>query len=119
MGVGLFAIATTLGVLAIGPQVMQLAFGDKFDYDRLSLAIVAVGMGLYLAAVSLNQAVIAGGARSRGSALARKRRAVRRPELLAAARCRQDRGGRLHRGSGSARQRPLRRLRGHGAAVHP
>lgn len=61
MGVALFATATTLGVLAIGPQVMQLAFGDKFDYDRLGLAIVAVGMGLYLAAVSLNQAVIAEG----------------------------------------------------------
>jgi O-antigen/teichoic acid export membrane protein len=61
MGVGVFAAATTLGVLAVGPQVMQLAFGDKFDYDRLGLVIVAVGMGLYLAAVSLNQAVIAEG----------------------------------------------------------
>ncbi len=29
-----FAAATTLGVLAIGPDVMQLAFGDKFSYDR-------------------------------------------------------------------------------------
>ena len=45
----------------MGPQVMQLAFGDKFDYDRLGLAIVAVGMGLYLTAVSLNQAVLAQG----------------------------------------------------------
>jgi O-antigen/teichoic acid export membrane protein len=61
MGVALFAAATTIGVLAIGPQVMQLAFGDKFDYDRLGLAIVAVGMGLYLTAVSLNQAILAEG----------------------------------------------------------
>ena len=59
--VGAFAAATTLGVLAIGPQVMQLAFGDDFDYDRLGLAIVAVGMGFYLTAVSLNQAVLAQG----------------------------------------------------------
>ena len=45
-----FAAAVTIGVLAIGPQVMQLAFGDKFTYDRAGLAIVAVGMGFYLVA---------------------------------------------------------------------
>ena len=56
-----FAAATTLGVLAIGPQVMQLAFGDQFEYDRLGLAIVAIGMGFYLVAASLNQAIIAQG----------------------------------------------------------
>ena len=61
MGVAAFAAATTLGVLAVGPQVMQLAFGDQFDYDRLGLAIVAVGMGMYLTAVSVNQAVLAHG----------------------------------------------------------
>jgi O-antigen/teichoic acid export membrane protein len=61
IGVAAFAAATTLGVLAIGPQVMQLAFGDQFYYDRLGLAIVAVGMGLYLTAVSVNQAVLAQG----------------------------------------------------------
>jgi O-antigen/teichoic acid export membrane protein len=61
MGVAVFAIATTLGVLAVGPQVMQLAFGDQFDYDRGGLAIVAVGMGLYLTAVAINQAVLAHG----------------------------------------------------------
>ena len=56
-----FAGATTIGVLAIGPQVMQLAFGDNFDYDRVDLAIVAVGMGFYLVAASLNQAALAQG----------------------------------------------------------
>ena len=56
-----FATATTIGVLAIGPQVMQLAFGDNFDYDRIGLAIVAVGMGFYLVAASLNQAALAQG----------------------------------------------------------
>ncbi|MFN8112035.1 MAG: hypothetical protein U0R51_02430 [Solirubrobacterales bacterium] len=56
-----FAGATTVGVLAIGPQVMQLAFGDNFDYDRAGLAIVAVGMGFYLVAASLNQAALAQG----------------------------------------------------------
>jgi hypothetical protein len=40
---------------------MKVAFGDGFDYDRLGLAIVAVGMGFYLVAASLNQAALAQG----------------------------------------------------------
>ena len=56
-----FAAATTLGVLLVGPQVMQLAFGDKFEYDRLGLVIVSIGMGFYLVAASLNQAALAQG----------------------------------------------------------
>lgn len=56
-----FAALTTLGVATIGPQAMQLAFGDKFEYDRLGLVIVAVGMGFYLVAASLNQATLAQG----------------------------------------------------------
>jgi len=56
-----FAALTTLGVLAIGPEVMQLAFGEKFEYDRAGLAIVAVGMGCYLSAAALNQAALAQG----------------------------------------------------------
>ena len=67
MGVATFAAATLVGVLAVGPQVMQLAFGDKFSYDRLDLAIVAVGMGLYLTTVSLNQAALAEGRASRAA----------------------------------------------------
>jgi O-antigen/teichoic acid export membrane protein len=54
-----FAAVTIAGLIAFGPQVMQIAFGDEFDYDRLGLAIIAVGMGLYLAAASLNQAALA------------------------------------------------------------
>ncbi len=56
-----FATATTIGVILIGPQVMQLAFGDKVTYDRLGLAIVSVGMGFDLVAASLNQACLAQG----------------------------------------------------------
>ena len=56
-----FALITTLAVVAIGPQVMQIAFGDKFEYDRLGMAIVAAGMGFYLVAASLNQAALAQG----------------------------------------------------------
>ena len=63
-----FAAATTIGVLAIGPQVMEIAFGDGFDYDRLGLAIVAIGMGFYLVAASLNQAALAQGQAHRAAA---------------------------------------------------
>ena len=56
-----FAALTTLAVLAVGPQAMQIAFGEKFEYDRAGLAIVAVGMGFYLSAAALNQAALAQG----------------------------------------------------------
>ena len=63
-----FAAVTTVAVVAIGPQVMQIAFGDKFEYDRAGLAIVAVGMGFYLVAASLNQAALAQGQAHRAAA---------------------------------------------------
>jgi O-antigen/teichoic acid export membrane protein len=66
--IGGFASAVTVGVLAIGPDAMQLAFGDKFTYDRAGLAIVAVGMGFYLSASALNQAALAQGQARRASA---------------------------------------------------
>ncbi len=56
-----FAALVTVGVLLVGPQAMQIAFGDKFTYDRVGLAIVAVGMGFYLSAAALNQAALAQG----------------------------------------------------------
>ena len=38
---------------------MDLLFGGDFDYDRGGLVLVAVGMGLYLSAATLNQALLA------------------------------------------------------------
>jgi O-antigen/teichoic acid export membrane protein len=63
-----FAAAVTVGVLLVGPQVMQIAFGDDHTYDRAGLAIVAVGMGFYLSAVTLNQAALAQGQARRAAA---------------------------------------------------
>lgn len=60
-GVVIFATLTTLAVALAGPTLMQAAFGGKFEYERAGLIIVAVGMGLYLSAVTLNQAVLAQG----------------------------------------------------------
>jgi O-antigen/teichoic acid export membrane protein len=56
-----FGAATVAGVLLVGPPVMRLLFGSEFDYDRLGLAMVAAGMGLYLSATTVNQAVLAQG----------------------------------------------------------
>jgi O-antigen/teichoic acid export membrane protein len=61
LGVAAFAALTALVVLIAGPQLMQLAFSDKFSYDREGLLLVTAGMGLYLAAVTVNQACIAQG----------------------------------------------------------
>ena len=63
-----FGAATVVGVLLVGPPVMRLLFGPEFDYDRPGLAMVAAGMGLYLAATTVNQAALAQG-RSRPAAM--------------------------------------------------
>jgi O-antigen/teichoic acid export membrane protein len=54
-----FAGAVALVMLAAGPQVMDLLFGGDFDYERGGLVLVAIGMGLYLSAATLNQALLA------------------------------------------------------------
>jgi O-antigen/teichoic acid export membrane protein len=54
-----FAGAVALVMLAAGPQVMDLLFGGDFDYERGGLVLVAIGMGLYLWAATLNQALLA------------------------------------------------------------
>jgi O-antigen/teichoic acid export membrane protein len=57
-----FAGAVALGLLVIGPAVMTAFLGDKgFSYGRVGLAVVGLGMGLHLAAGTLNQAALARG----------------------------------------------------------
>jgi O-antigen/teichoic acid export membrane protein len=56
-----FAALVALVVAIAGPELMQIAFGDKFTYDRAGLLIVTVGMGFYLASGTLNQAALAQG----------------------------------------------------------
>jgi len=62
-----FTVLTAVVVLIAGPQLMQLAFSDKFTYDRAGLLLVTAGMGFYLAAVTVNQASIAQGQARRAS----------------------------------------------------
>jgi len=61
LGVAGFTAFTALVVLIAGPKAMQIAFSDKFTYDRAGLLLVTLGMGLYLASVTVNQACLAQG----------------------------------------------------------
>jgi O-antigen/teichoic acid export membrane protein len=56
-----FATFVALVMLVAGPQLMDLLFGGKFDYERGGLVLIAAGVGLYLAAATLNQALLAHG----------------------------------------------------------
>ena len=56
-----FAALVSLAMLAAGPWLMDLLFGSDFDYGRGGLVLIALGMGLYLAAATLNQAALARG----------------------------------------------------------
>jgi O-antigen/teichoic acid export membrane protein len=62
-----FAGLVSVILLIAGPQLMHIAFGNKFDYGRVDLVIVGIGMGFYLAAATLNQAALAQGQVRRAS----------------------------------------------------
>jgi O-antigen/teichoic acid export membrane protein len=59
--IAVFAGCVALVMLAVGPLLMDLLFGGEFDYERGGLVLVSLGMGLYLAAATLNQALLAHG----------------------------------------------------------
>jgi O-antigen/teichoic acid export membrane protein len=67
LAIASFAGVVALGLLAIGPFVMTLFLGHKvlghhyFQYGRVGLAIVGIGMGFHLTAGTLNQALLARG----------------------------------------------------------
>ncbi len=61
LGIAGFAAITAIVVLIAGPKLMEIAFSDKYAYDRPGLLLVTLGMGLYLGAVTLNQACLAQG----------------------------------------------------------
>jgi O-antigen/teichoic acid export membrane protein len=61
MAIAAFAGCVALVMLAIGPWLMHVVFGSGFDYERGGLVLVAIGMGMYLSAATLNQALLAHG----------------------------------------------------------
>jgi O-antigen/teichoic acid export membrane protein len=60
-GIAGITIAVVLGLLILGPLVMSHLFGQHYDYGRFGLAAVGLGMGMHLAAGTLNQASLARG----------------------------------------------------------
>ena len=56
-----FAGAVAVGLLIIGPPVMDIVFGSNYSYGRVGLAVIALGMGFHLCAGTLNQAALARG----------------------------------------------------------
>ena len=57
--IGGFAASVALVMLAVGPSLMGVVFGGEGDYDRGGLVLISLGMGLYLSAATLNQALLA------------------------------------------------------------
>jgi heme/copper-type cytochrome/quinol oxidase subunit 3 len=68
LGIAAFTAIMALAILVAGPQLMQLAFSDKFEYARGELLLVAAGTGLYLSSVTVNQACVAQGQVRRAAA---------------------------------------------------
>jgi O-antigen/teichoic acid export membrane protein len=59
LAIAAFAGAVALGLLAIGPPVMQHLFGQHHAYNRFGLALIGLGMGMHLTSGALNQAALA------------------------------------------------------------
>jgi O-antigen/teichoic acid export membrane protein len=57
--IAVFAGGVALAFLALGPTLMHILFGGHHHYARFGLVVVAVGMGFYLSAATLNQAALA------------------------------------------------------------
>ena len=68
LGIAAFTALVLVVVLIAGPKLMQIAFSNKYTYDRAGLLLVSVGMGLYLCSVTVNQACIAQGQVRRAAA---------------------------------------------------
>ncbi|HEY1275639.1 MAG TPA: hypothetical protein VGF25_12030 [Thermoleophilaceae bacterium] len=63
-----FAGCVSIVMLAIGPFVMDVIFGSDTHYGRGGLVLISIGMGLYLSAATLNQALLAHGRARQASA---------------------------------------------------
>ncbi len=68
LGLAAFTALALVFMAAVGPKAMQIAFSNKFSYDREGLLLVTLGMGLYLCSVTVNQACVAQGQVRRAAA---------------------------------------------------
>ena len=62
LAVGAFTGVALAVIAAVGPAAMEVAFGDRFEYERADLLLAGSAMGFYLAATTLSQAALAHGA---------------------------------------------------------
>jgi O-antigen/teichoic acid export membrane protein len=53
-----FAALVALGLLIIGPFVLEHLFGQNYTYGRVGLALIGVGMGFHLASGALTERAI-------------------------------------------------------------
>lgn len=67
LAIGAFGLAVALGLLTIGPWVMSTVFGQDYDYGRVGLALLGLGMGFHLMAGTFNQAKLARGQETRAA----------------------------------------------------
>ena len=51
--------ALAVGAMAIGPQALQIVYGPDFDAGRTALGLLGIGVGFYLAASTISQALLA------------------------------------------------------------
>jgi O-antigen/teichoic acid export membrane protein len=56
---GAFAVVLAAAALVAGPQAMSLLYGGDFDATREDLALLALGVGAFLAAGTFCQAMLA------------------------------------------------------------
>lgn len=54
-----FAGSVAVGLVLIGPFVMDKVFDSAYEYNRFGLMLIAIAMGLHLAAGTLNQLALA------------------------------------------------------------
>lgn len=60
LAIAAFAAAVAVGLLLVGPFALRhVFFGQNYDYGRVGLALIGVGMGLHLTSGALNQAALA------------------------------------------------------------
>lgn len=53
------SVVMAVGALLIGPWAMGLVYGEDFSADRAELGLLALGVGFYLAASTVSQALLA------------------------------------------------------------
>ena len=61
LAIAAFAASVSIGLLVLGPWAMGVLFHLSWPYTATTLALVGVGMGLHLAAGTLNQSALAHG----------------------------------------------------------